>query len=713
MRRPWSLAVCCEQVCLHGLLVPKATGTLNRDVWFEELRVEYDRWTSWGLALVSTCLSVSMRSSSEQQGGYDELEENLHSLKSHDEEIHEHELTKRRSFLIIRIGLPRLTGQCTTWGRYALHYRTFDGKRYSYRGSCTYTLVSECFSGSFEIFVSNDASCSPDSVCNRSLIVNAGESTEELVLRRDNGEAAVFVGGDRVNVPGQNQGYLIEQIAGYVVVDNGGLGFRIIWDGADVFTVELTNQDLKTRTCGLCGKWNDNINDEFTTPNGDVVQDIGEFGDSWRDNQVSEVGCENNPRDIPSCKLTSHNTEPQPDDTEEEIRAKRAVNTCRALDHEPFASCHETVPVKAYKTACNEDMCSCSEENLEACKCSAFAAYARECARMGAPISWRSDDLCPVSCPNGMVFTECDAKCPQTCQSKGEGECEPDECIDGCLCPSGTYLHDGECIDGDQCPCYHNSVEYPAASILEQDCNQCECIGGSWSQCTDNICEATCRVFGDPHYSTFDGTNYDFMGDCTYVLLKDCTGTFNNYHVWGKNVECGRSEGLTCTRAVIVEVDNTLVYLKRGGAVNVNGDDVGTLPFKEESIYIERVSSMFVKVELQSIGVKILWDGRSRVYITVSPKHFGKTCGLCGTYNNNQLDDFWTIQGDVETSIAEFANKYKTNPGCQDVPKEEPPNPCEVFSQHVSVAERLCGHLLNDEIFKACHNVVAPKPYYD
>ena len=37
------------------------------------------------------------------------------------------------------------------------HYRTFDGKFYSFQGSCKYQLVADCVGRTFSIRVTNDA----------------------------------------------------------------------------------------------------------------------------------------------------------------------------------------------------------------------------------------------------------------------------------------------------------------------------------------------------------------------------------------------------------------------------------------------------------------------------------------------------------------------------------------------------------------------------
>lgn len=46
-------------------------------------------------------------------------------------------------------------------------------------------------------------------------------------------------------------------------------------------------------------------------------------------------------------------------------------------------------------------------------------------------------------------------------------------------------------------------------------------------------CGARCSAVGDPHYTTFDGKKYDFMGQCSYYLLETA-----GFSVETENVAC-------------------------------------------------------------------------------------------------------------------------------------------------------------------------------
>lgn len=89
--------------------------------------------------------------------------------------------------------------------------------------------------------------------------------------------------------------------------------------------------------------------------------------------------------------------------------------------------------------------------------------------------------------------------------------------------------------------------------------------------------EATCRASGDPHYKTFDGKRYNFMGKCQYVLAKDVEKKFL---IIQDNELCGRRKA-SCTNSITLKVKNLNIKLERGGTVTVAEKNV-SLPYNNK-----------------------------------------------------------------------------------------------------------------------------------
>jgi integrin beta 3 len=107
------------------------------------------------------------------------------------------------------------------------------------------------------------------------------------------------------------------------------------------------------------------------------------------------------------------------------------------------------------------------------------------------------------------------------------------------------------------------------------------------------IVQATCSATGDPHYRTFDGKTYDFMGLCEYVLAKD---TNNKFTVLGKNKPCGdlsRRPQVTCIYRVTVKVKGLDIKLLRGGLVQISGKNIN-LPYNNQGSHINIVTILFL-----------------------------------------------------------------------------------------------------------------------
>lgn len=158
------------------------------------------------------------------------------------------------------------------------------------------------------------------------------------------------------------------------------------------------------------------------------------------------------------------------------------------------------------------------------------------------------------------------------------------------------------------------------------------CIGGEWS-CTTAKCQAECYAIGDPHYKTFDGMKYNFMGACSYYLVVlpefsieaenvPCDGTMSLEHDYGTSTFAGKA---TCTKTVIIRIgNNTTIILGQGKLVFINGEIVEKLPINVKGLaYIREQSTFFLQIVITN-GIEVWWDGETRVYIYASPELEGK-----------------------------------------------------------------------------------------
>ncbi|CAH1788460.1 unnamed protein product, partial [Owenia fusiformis] len=575
---------------------------------------------------------------------------------------------------------------CATWGQ--SHYKTFDSRYYEFSSQCTYVLARDCGLNTFDIHVVNDKSCTANDKCSRAIKMYVGESVLAL-FRAENGPVVTW-NGDAVSIPSSVAGIIVEQIADYIYVRTS-LGIKLRWDSWEGIYVE-PNDDMIGKMCGLCGTYDGDRSNDFTSIDGNEMRLADGFAESWKMENFDD-----------SCRDVVHPDLCDPSTQSGSMRLRDAQSRCRFLLEPQFTACSEKLDPTPYISACEKDYCSCNSTERSDCPCNSFSEYFRACARIGIKKvpNWRSGQTCPIKCPFGQNYDQCGTSCPKTCANTLDA-CIGEHCVDGCQCPAGHVVYGDTCLKPNECPCVYQRKEFSSGSIIAQDCNTCKCKSGKW-ECTKLVCTAMCSTSGDPHIKTFDGKRYNFMGTCSYYLLFD-----EQYKIIAEYGKCGSLES-TCTKSVVIKVGSITVQLKTHKAVLINGVEIAERPQRLPGIRIQEATSIFTLVQLDN-GIRIHWDSQSRAYIYAPPEFKDKTLGLCGTFNGNQKDDFTTREGDIEFNSVDFGNKWKVEYLCNNV-VDPVADPCEIYTQRKPVAITECAKL-KSELFADCHDVVAVDTFY-
>uniref|UniRef100_H3CTP6 SCO-spondin n=1 Tax=Tetraodon nigroviridis TaxID=99883 RepID=H3CTP6_TETNG len=226
---------------------------------------------------------------------------------------------------------------------------------------------------------------------------------------------------------------------------------------------------------GLCGNFDGDTENDFTTRQGIIESTAELFGNSWKVSPSCPDVADQDLRD--PCALNPH-------------RVTWARKKCAILTQELFSQCHFEVSFQQYYEWCVFDACGCDSGGDCECLCTAIAAYAEECNRRGVYVRWRSQELCPLQCENGLVYDPCGPACSPSCphvQQGPDSQCGAFSCVEGCFCPSGMVLNGELCVDPPQCPCEWEGSVFPSGAIIAQHCQNCSCVEGLW-QCEGVPC---------------------------------------------------------------------------------------------------------------------------------------------------------------------------------------------------------------------------------
>eukprot|EP00070_Physeter_catodon_P027686 XP_028334580.1 mucin-5AC [Physeter catodon] len=319
-------------------------------------------------------------------------------------------------------------------------------------------------------------------------------------------------------------------------------------------------------------------------------------------------------------------------------------------------------------------------------------------------------------CTPPMVYLDCGNTTPGAAGAAGAGcqkschtldmDCYSSQCVPGCVCPHGLVATgDGGCIPVSDCPCMHNEASYQPGQTIRVGCNTCTCKSRMW-QCTDRPCPATCAVYGDGHYITFDGRRYSFSGACEYTLLQDhCGGNGSaqdGFRVITENVPCGTT-GTTCSKAIKIFLGSYELKLSYGN-VEVIEKEQGQLP-----PFSIRQMGTYLVVDTD-VSLVLLWDKGTSIFLRLSPEFKGRVCGLCGNFDDNALNDFTTRSQSVVGDALEFGNSWKFSPSCPDA--QAPRDPCAANPYRKSWAQKRCS-IINGAAFRACRSQVDSTRYYE
>ncbi|XP_014888398.1 mucin-2-like, partial [Poecilia latipinna] len=334
------------------------------------------------------------------------------------------------------------------------HYNTFDQRTYGFQGECGYVAVknkcgNKTAENNFGVITENVPCGSSGTTCSKIVRIQLGRTEIKLIkgkyIEEDLGHGNLIQ-------------YRIRRVGLYLVVESK-IGVALIWDRKTAVRILLEPQHAGS-VCGLCGNFDGNGLNDFTTQGQLVVSNPLEFANSWK----VQSTCPDKEEIVDSCAAAP-------------MRHQWSKMMCSIITGNTFKDCHHKVDPHTFYDNCVKDSCACDTGGDCECFCSAVAAYAQACTEAGVCVAWRTPDICPVFCdyynsPDECTwhYSPCHTPCYKSCLNP-QGICNnPIPNLEGCypVCPEDKPIFDEKnqtCVE--ECAyCLYNGTIYEDHDVI-------------------------------------------------------------------------------------------------------------------------------------------------------------------------------------------------------------------------------------------------------
>jgi hypothetical protein len=247
------------------------------------------------------------------------------------------------------------------------HFRTFDGFEFTFSGKCNYKVAGY----SDWMVQMQPINCFNWQTCSKKLVMVFEEAVftanRDTLLHGDSPVTSKL----SISLKSNAEIQIYKQDTFWYLLYSSGV--RVKWNNESWVFISLENNFME-KTNGICGDFNDVLNDDLRLRDKTISSSVDEFGNDWRLDSQCPLANTSDP-----CVSVS-------------LR-QRGENACLSILDEKWDKCSNR---ETYYRYCIWDYCiaSNSSVNPEVAVCQAFEAFSKKCFDNGVTVSWRNSTFC-------------------------------------------------------------------------------------------------------------------------------------------------------------------------------------------------------------------------------------------------------------------------------------------------------------------------------